>query len=146
MDVLGRGIPRGGLAGLVASGADGHTNPSTIAVVDITPDEFEALVVEAMDGVPEPFRSAMKEVAVVIEERSPAHMGTLFGLYQGVPLTHGSHPSGFLPPQISIYVHPMVDVFHTRADLIEQVRITVLHELGHHLGMDEDQLEELGYG
>jgi predicted Zn-dependent protease with MMP-like domain len=114
--------------------------------VDITLDEFEVLVAEAMDGVPEPFASAMHEVAVVIEQRSPSHMGTLFGLYQGVPLTHGNNPSGFLPPQISIYVHPMVDVCHTREDLIEQVRITVLHELGHHLGMDEDQLEELGYG
>lgn len=114
--------------------------------MQLTLDEFEALVAEAIDGVPEPFASAMQEVAVVIEDRAPAHMGSLFGLYQGVPLTLGQNPSGFLPPQISIYVHPMVDVCHSREDLVEQVRITVLHELGHHLGMDEDQLEELGYG
>lgn len=114
--------------------------------MQLTLDEFEVLVAEAIDGVPEPFASAMEEVAVVIEERAPAHMGTLYGLYQGVPLTHGSAPSGFLPPQISIYVHPMADVCRSREQLVEQVRITVLHELGHHLGMDEDQLEDLGYG
>lgn len=114
--------------------------------MELTLDEFEALVAEAMDGVPEPFASAMEEVAVVIEDRAPARFGTLYGLYQGVPLTQGTNPSGFLPPQISIYVHPMVDVCRSPQQLVEQVRITVLHELGHHLGMDEDQLEELGYG
>ena len=118
----------------------------TIVGMELTLDEFESLVVQAMEGVPEPFASALEEVAVVIEDRAPAHMGSLFGLYQGVPLTHGRNPSGFLPPHISIYVHPMVDVCRSREQLVEQVRITVLHELGHHLGMDEDQLEELGYG
>jgi len=114
--------------------------------VDLTWDEFEALVADAMDLVPEPFASAMEEVAVVVEDRAPAHMGSLFGLYHGVPLTHGTTPSGFLPAQISIYRYPMLQVCHTREQVVEQVRITVLHELGHHLGMSEEQLDELGYG
>lgn len=108
-------------------------------------DHFEGLVADAMDAVPDPFASALDEVAVVVEERAPAHMGSLYGLYFGVPLTDGGQFSGQLPPQITVYMRPMLDHFRTDAEIVEQVRITVLHELGHHLGMDEDDLDRLGY-
>ncbi len=108
-------------------------------------DRFAELVGEAIDGVPEPFASALDEVAVVVEERAPREMGSLYGLYTGVPLSEGVIASGVLPARISVYMHPLVDHFPDAPELIEQVRITVLHELGHHLGFDEDQLEELGY-
>ncbi|MEZ5080760.1 MAG: metallopeptidase family protein [Thermoleophilia bacterium] len=112
-----------------------------------TQAEFEVFVGNAMDLVPEPFREALEEVAVVVEAYGPPHMGPLFGLYQGVPRTR-PEGSGFgqLPPRITLYMHPMVDRFHDPGQLTEQIRITLLHELGHHLGMDEQQLEELGYG
>jgi predicted Zn-dependent protease with MMP-like domain len=108
---------------------------------------FEELVGEAIDLVPEEFEEAFEEVAIVVEDRAPAHMGRLYGLYEGVPLTH-PESSGFgqLPARISIYMEPLVRDFPDARDLVEQVRITVLHELGHHLGMDEDRLRELGYG
>jgi predicted Zn-dependent protease with MMP-like domain len=105
--------------------------------------EFEDLVARAMDEIPEPFASALDEVAVVVEERAAR---PLYGLYQGVPLVEGPLPSGMLPARISIYMHPLLDHFRTEAQVEEQVRITVLHELGHHLGFDERRLEELGYG
>ena len=108
-------------------------------------DEFERLVGEAIDEVPEPFASALDEVAVVVEDRAPREMGSLYGLYTGVPLTEGVIPSGMLPARIAVYMHPLLDHYAADADIVEQVRITVLHELGHHLGFDEDDLEALGY-
>lgn len=113
--------------------------------MEIDRDTFEELVADAMDLVPEPFASALDEVAVVVQDRAPAEMGSLYGLYQGVPLTEGGPFSGQMPPHITIYMHPLVDHFAASGQVVEQVRITVLHELGHHLGMDEHDLERLGY-
>ena len=113
---------------------------------DRTPDEFDALVRRALDEIPEQFTEAFEEVAVVVEEESSSEHGVLFGLYQGVPRTWGDR-SGHPPPHISIFRGPLERAFgHDDQELIRQVRITVLHELGHHLGMDEEQLDRLGYG
>lgn len=114
-------------------------------LVEIDRAAFEELVADAMDEVPEPFAAALDEVAVVVEERAPAHMGALYGLYHGVPLTAGGPFTGQLPAHITIYMHPMIDHFAATGAIVEQVRITVLHELGHHLGLDEDDLDRLGY-
>lgn len=108
-------------------------------------DEFERLVGEAIDEVPEPFASALDEVAVVVEDRAPREMGSLYGLYTGVPLTEGVIPSGMLPARIAVYMHPLLEHCADADEIVEQVRITVLHELGHHLGFDEDDLDALGY-
>jgi predicted Zn-dependent protease with MMP-like domain len=108
--------------------------------------EFEELVAEAIDEVPEPFASALDEVGVVVEERGPRGMAPLYGLYQGVPLVDGPQPSGALPARIAVYMYPLLDHCRTEDEVVEQVRVTVLHELGHHLGFDEDRLDELGYG
>lgn len=116
---------------------DGH-------VTEIDADRFEQLVQRALDEIPEPFARAFEEVAVVIEEFSPPDR-PLFGLYQGVPRTYGDR-SGHPPPHVSIFRDTLTRAFGHDPDLlVEQVRITVLHELGHHLGMDEDQLGRLGY-
>jgi len=114
--------------------------------VRIGREEFERLVGEAIDEVPEPFASALDEVAVVVEDHGPPDMGPLYGLYIGVPLTEGHLPSGLLPPRIAVYMHPMLEHCADDDEVVEQVRITVLHELGHHLGFDERRLDELGYG
>ena len=118
---------------------------TTIAGVSIGREAFEELVAEAIDAIPEPFAAALDEVAVVVEERSAPGSGPLYGLYVGVPLTEGELPSGFLPARIAVYMHPLIEDFPEDGALVEQVRITVLHELGHHLGFDEDDLEDLGY-
>lgn len=109
-------------------------------------DTFERLVAEAMDSVPQPFASALAAVAVIVEERAPADDPDLYGLYLGVPRDEPWAASGELPPTIALYMHPLIDDCDSRAALVDQIRITVLHELGHHLGLDEDQLDALGYG
>ena len=110
------------------------------------PDEFADVVEYALDLVPEPFQAALGDVAVCIDDLAPVEFGRLYGLYQGVPRTR-SESVGFgqLPPRITIYRIPLEQDFPDRQKLIGQICITVLHELGHHLGMNEDQLRELGY-
>lgn len=107
---------------------------------------FERLVAQAIDDVPEPFASALDDVAVVVEERSPTDDPGLYGLYLGAPLDEPWAADGGLPPMIAIYMYPLVHDCRTEQELVDEVRITVLHELGHHLGLDEDDLEALGYG
>lgn len=114
-------------------------------VLHVDRRRFEKLVADAIDLVPDRFSEALDEVAIVVEDRAPPQFGALFGLYRGVPRTE---PGGWaeLPARISVYMHPLLERVRSEAELVEQVRITVLHELGHHLGMGEDRLEELGYG
>lgn len=110
-------------------------------------DTFERLVAEAMDRVPEPFAAAFAEVAVIVEEHAPDDDPDLYGLYLGVPLDEPwAAAAGELPPTIAVYMHPLIDDCASLDELVDQIRITVLHELGHHLGLDEDQLDALGYG
>lgn len=109
-------------------------------------DVFERLVAEAMDSVPQRFAAAFAEVAVIVEDRAPVDDPDLYGLYLGVPLDEPWAADGELPPTIALYMHPLIDDCATHDELIREIRITVLHELGHHLGMDEDQLDALGYG
>ena len=113
-------------------------------MIEIGRDDFEQLVQRAIDEVPEPFSAALDEVAVVVEEHSPPGQ-SLYGLYTGVPLTLGD-ATGAMPPRITVYMHPLLDHSATAEEVVREVRITVLHELGHHLGFDERRLHELGYG
>jgi predicted Zn-dependent protease with MMP-like domain len=106
-------------------------------------DRFEDLVAEAVAGIPEPFASALDDVVLVVEDHARGR--SLYGLYEGHPITTGTIPSGAMPPRITIYMRPMAEHFRDPAELRHQVRVTVLHELGHHMGLDEDRLDELGY-
>jgi predicted Zn-dependent protease with MMP-like domain len=110
------------------------------------PDEFADVVEYALGLVPAPFQNALSDVAVLIDDDAPPELGRLYGLYQGVPRTRpDAFGFGQLPPRITIYRRPLEQDFPDRQQLIGQICVTVLHELGHHLGMDEDQLRELGY-
>jgi predicted Zn-dependent protease with MMP-like domain len=113
---------------------------------------FERLVARALRDLPEGIHLMLDNVAVVVEdEPSPEHLAesdgdTLFGLYQGVPLTErGSGYSMVLPDKITIFRRPIEDACSTPREIEDEVRITVVHELAHHLGIDEDRLEELGW-
>lgn len=119
-------------------------------------EEFEALVREALDELPEEFARRLDNVSIVIEdEPDPAlvrslglnpRRDTLFGLYQGVPLSErGASYGGVLPDKISIYYHPLVRNCRTPEHIREQVRRTVIHEIGHFFGLDDRQIRLLGY-
>ncbi|MEV8606463.1 metallopeptidase family protein [Amycolatopsis sp. NPDC051373] len=114
--------------------------------VEMTRARFEELVSEALDQVPPKFAEAMDNVVVLVEEfndESP----TILGLYHGVALTRRTtNYGGVLPDRISIYRRPILWMCSTEAEVVEQVLITVMHELGHHFGLDDDRLHELGWG
>ena len=107
--------------------------------------EFERHVRNALDLLPPQLASALENVAVVVEDEHPDDPD-LFGLYDGIPLPERtSMDSGRLPDRISIYRLPLVETFEDPAELEDEIRITVLHELAHYFGLDEEQLDDLGY-
>jgi predicted Zn-dependent protease with MMP-like domain len=121
---------------------------------DRSRDRFERLVERALDGIPAPFRAALAEVAVVIEDDATEDQldisgleadDALYGLYEGTPRTaYGADLVAF-PNKISLFRLPLEADFPDPDDLADEVRITVIHELAHHLGIDDDRLDELGF-
>jgi predicted Zn-dependent protease with MMP-like domain len=114
---------------------------------------FERLVARALAGIPNPFRDALREVAIVIDdEPTPqqrrdndlADGEMLYGLYEGVPRTEYAADWASVPNRITLFRLPLEEDFADPDELAEEVRITVIHELAHHLGIDDDRLEELG--
>jgi predicted Zn-dependent protease with MMP-like domain len=115
-------------------------------MVTLTPDEFDELVSQALDTLPPELAGLMNNVAVFVEDQKPGRPG-LLGLYEGVPLTkRGHYYSGHLPDRITIYRKPIQRRCSSQEQVVEQVRITVVHEVGHHFGIPESRLHELGYG
>ena len=105
---------------------------------------FEDHVRAALDSLPPELAAALRNVAVVVEDEN-AEDPDLFGLYEGVPLPERGNDIGLLPDRIAIYRLPLEDEFDDPLELRREIRITVLHELGHYFGLDEDRLAELGY-
>jgi predicted Zn-dependent protease with MMP-like domain len=106
---------------------------------------FEEHVRAALDSLPPHIGAALENVAVVVRDEHPDDPD-LFGLYEGIPLPErGSHYGGTLPDRISIYRLPLQESFPDPDELEREIRITVLHELAHYFGIDEDRLVELGY-
>ena len=105
---------------------------------------FEDHVRAALDELPPNIVDALRNVAVVIEHENPEDPD-LLGLYHGVPLPERGDMAGSLPDKISIYRIPLEESFPDPEELREEIRITVLHELGHYFGLDEDRIAELGY-
>jgi predicted Zn-dependent protease with MMP-like domain len=105
---------------------------------------FEDHVRAALDELPPHIAAALENVAVVVEDANPEDPD-LLGLYHGVPLPERGDMAGMLPDTISIYRTPLVESFPDPVELQDEIRITVLHELGHYFGLDEDQIADLGY-
>jgi predicted Zn-dependent protease with MMP-like domain len=108
---------------------------------------FEEHVRRALDSLPADLRKAMSNVEIVVEDENDEDPD-LFGLYQGIPLVDrgGESYAGALPDKIAIYRIPLEEEFgHDPVVLEEEIRITVLHEIAHHFGIDEDRLAELGW-
>jgi predicted Zn-dependent protease with MMP-like domain len=107
---------------------------------------FEEHVRRAVDSLPAELREAMSNVEIVVEEEN-AEDPDLYGLYLGIPLTErGTGYAGVLPDKIAIYRLPLVEEFGDDPEVLEdEIRITVLHEIAHHFGIDEGRLTELGW-
>jgi predicted Zn-dependent protease with MMP-like domain len=105
---------------------------------------FDDHVRAALDELPPNIAASLQNVAVVVEDEN-AEDPDLLGLYHGVPLPERGDMAGVLPDTISIYRIPLEESFPDPAELQDEIRITVLHELGHYFGLDEDQIADLGY-
>jgi predicted Zn-dependent protease with MMP-like domain len=113
-------------------------------VVEVGPERFEELVVEALDGIPDELARRMDNVAVVVRD-DPPELG-LLGLYEGIPLTERENYGGMImPDRIYLYRSSICAYCVDEDDVRDQVRVTVVHEVAHHFGIDDDRLHELGW-
>jgi predicted Zn-dependent protease with MMP-like domain len=117
--------------------------------------DFERLVDRALAAIPDPFRIALDEVAVIIEDEPTDEQlvdnglaldESMYGLYEGVPRTEWAADWAMSPNRITLFRGPLEADFPDPSELEDEVRLTVVHELAHHLGIDDDRLEELGAG
>ena len=115
-------------------------------MLEVPVDEFELLVETALGTIPADLSRAMSNVAVFVEDESPPGYPVLFGLYVGVPLTErGQWYAGVQPDRITIYRMPILRYCRSREEVVTQVAKTVVHEVGHHFGISDARLHQLGY-
>jgi predicted Zn-dependent protease with MMP-like domain len=113
-------------------------------VHDVSEEEFEDLVAAALDRIPEALASLVDNLAVVVEDRHPTE--DLLGLYDGVPLTERDDYGGLaVPDRITVYRLPICEICVSREEVVEEVLVTVVHELAHHFGIDDGELHRLGW-
>ena len=118
---------------------------SAASLVEVSPERFAELVADALDGIPEELGRYMDNVNVFVNDVSPP--GRLFGYYEGVPLTNREQYGGMvMPDKITIYRQTICASCRTEDEVVEQVRITVVHEVAHHFGISDERLTELGWG
>lgn len=120
---------------------------------EMSPEDFEAAVGDALLLIPDKAAKAMDNVAIFIEDDYVPQPGdapdtVLLGLYEGVPLTERDSwwDAGSLPDRITIFRQPILDICGSREEVIDEVAITVIHEIAHHFGIGDDRLHELGWG
>jgi predicted Zn-dependent protease with MMP-like domain len=118
--------------------------PDNERVIDIEPGRFEEMVATALDSLPAELGRLMSNVAVTVEH-DPGPPG-LLGLYEGIPLTsRTTQYAGVLPDRITIYRQAICAICRTEDEVAVEVRRTVIHEVAHHFGIDDDRLDELGW-
>lgn len=132
-----------------------RVSPRGVARAAARAAAFERLVDRALAAIPDPYRIALDEVAIVIEDEPSRDQlrengiepgGSLYGLYEGVPRAEYAADWAASPNRITLFRLPLEEDFLDPLDLEDEVRMTVLHELAHHMGIDDDRLEELGAG
>ncbi len=113
-------------------------------MIEVAPGRYDEMVVMALDDLPDDLGRLMRNVAVTVEHG--AGPPGLLGLYQGVPLTsRTTNYAGVLPDRITIYRRAICAVCRTEEEVADQVRRTIIHEVAHHFGIDDDRLRELGW-
>jgi predicted Zn-dependent protease with MMP-like domain len=115
-------------------------------LIQLTLERFEQLVADALDEIPEGLARRIDNVVILVDDEDAEDPG-LLGLYDGVPLTEREDYGlgGGLPDRIFVYRLPILRMCRTEAEVVEEVRVTVIHELAHHFGIDDERLTELGW-
>ncbi len=114
--------------------------------VEMGREEFEALVDRALDDIPDELAGLVRNVVVLVEDEPPEDDPDLLGLYDGVALTERSGDYGLeLPDRIFVFRRPLLEMCEDEEELADEVRITVVHEIAHHFGIDDARLHDLGY-
>lgn len=115
--------------------------------VHLTDGEFDDLVADALDLIPPPLATLMDNVVVLVEDEPPADDADLLGLYVGTPLTERDSGYTFRPPdQVFVYRGPLLRMCADVEELTDEIGITVVHEIAHHFGIDDEQLHAWGWG
>ncbi|QWW20720.1 metallopeptidase family protein [Schaalia sp. 19OD2882] len=110
-------------------------------------EDFEALVEDALEEIPDELWDLVDNVAIIVEDAPPPDQpGDLLGLYDGVPLTERGDYAGFLPDRVFIFREPTLAICQDEEEVAEEVCITVIHEIAHFFGIEDDQLHEWGWG
>lgn len=119
-------------------------------MIDVSPAHFATLVADALDSIPEEIAQHMDNVVVIVDDHAPP--GRLLGLYEGIPLTsrarygEGGVGSGMtMPDRITIFRRSICAISASDTEVVENVRVTVIHEVGHHFGLSDERLHELGW-
>lgn len=113
----------------------------------MSPERFDQLVDAAIDGIPDEIAALVDNVVVLVEDAAPVDDPDLLGLYDGVALTdRAANHGGELPDRILVFRRNLLEMCETEEELVDEVRITVVHEVAHHFGIDDDHLHALGYG
>ncbi|MDV7084491.1 metallopeptidase family protein [Rhodococcus sp. IEGM 248] len=114
--------------------------------VSMTPDRFEELVGDALDLIPPQLAAAIDNVVVLVDDRNDEDP-YLLGLYHGIALTErDSHYGGSLPDTITVYRDALLEICGSEEEVVHEVAVTVIHEVAHYFGIEEDRLHELGWG
>jgi predicted Zn-dependent protease with MMP-like domain len=123
-----------------------------VTPVEVSEERFEDMVADALETIPEELAEQLENIAIIVqdwptEQQLDGRHGTLLGLYEGIDITRRS-PLGYagvMPDRITIFRGPLCELAHDEVDLERQVRVTVLHEVGHYFGLSDDRLHELGW-
>jgi predicted Zn-dependent protease with MMP-like domain len=127
----------------IPAGPGGRENGT---VIEMSRERFEELVADALDEVPEELAALVDNVVVLVEDEPPADDPELLGFYDGTPLTErDTRYAGVVPDRIMIFRNPTLRMCEDEDEVVDEVRITVVHEIAHHFGIDDDRLHELGY-
>ena len=113
--------------------------------MQMSAEEFEEHVAEALDTIPAELATLIDNCVILVEDYQPPDLPGTLGLYSGIPLTERGQFYSGLPDRIQIFRYPILAICDTPDQVIEEIRITVVHEIAHHFGIDDHRLRELGY-
>lgn len=113
--------------------------------MQMSAEEFEEHVAGALDTIPAELATLIDNCVILVEDYPPPDLPGTLGLYSGIPLTERGQFYSGLPDRIQIFRYPILAICDTPDQVIEEIRITVVHEIAHHFGIDDHRLRELGY-